>query len=110
MLIELLQFLYAEEIKRENESLAKVMAYDTWTDTQKARSKEHRDARIAIYNRDMEKFGTKENELKITLEQIKNSNAFKKFCNNAEIEDTVRLSTETKVQYGLSLYYIRIDY
>ena len=101
---------YAEEIKRENESLAKVIAYDTWTDAEKARSKEHCNARIAIYNRDMEKFGTKENELKITLEQIKNSNAFKKFCNNAEIEDTVKLSTETKVQYGIGLYYIRIDY
>ena len=101
---------YAEQIEREDKSLAQVMGYDSWTDEQKARSKESHDVRVAIYKRDMEKFGTKENELKVTLEQIKNSNAFKKFCVNAEIEDTVRLSTETKVQYGIGYYYIRIDY
>lgn len=101
---------YAEQIERENKSLAQVMGYDSWTDEEKARSKEFHDVKVAIYKRDMEKFGTKENELKVTLEQIKNSNAFKKFCIDAEIEDTVRLSTETKVLYGIGYYYIRIDY
>ena len=101
---------YAEQIEREDKSLAQVMGYDSWTDEEKARSKESHDVKVAIYKRDMEKFVNKENELKVTLEQIKNSNAFKKFCVNAEIENTVRLSTETKVQSGIGYYYIRIDY
>ena len=101
---------YAEQIEHEDKSLAQVMGYDSWTDEEKARSKESHDVRVAIYKRDMEKFGTKENELKVTLEQIKNSKAFKKFCANAEIEDTVTLSTEMKMLYGIGYYYIRINY
>ena len=101
---------YTEQIEREDKSLAQVMGYDSWTDEQKARSKESHDVRVAIYKRDMEKFGTKENELGVTLEQIKNSKAFKKFCANAEIENTVTLSTEMKMLYGIGYYYIRINY
>lgn len=101
---------YEKEIEREYKSLAQVMGYDSWTDEEKAHSKESHDVRVVIYKRNMEKFGTKENELKVTLEQIKNSNAFKKFCVNAEIEDTVTLSTEMKMLYGIGYYYIRIDY
>ena len=101
---------YEKEIERERKSTTQVMAYDSWTDEEKARSKASYDEKIAMYESEMKKFGTKENEFKVTMEQIESSNAFRTFCKDAEIEDTVRLSMEMKNQYGMGLYYVRIDY
>lgn len=101
---------YEEQIKRSEKELENVMSYTSWTDEAKARSKESHDARVAIIKSDMEKFGTKENELVVTMNQIKESDAFKTFCKNAEIENTVTLSSDKQIQYGIGCYYVRVNY
>lgn len=101
---------YEEEIERTLKSIAKVQSYDSWTDEEKARAKKRDEETIAVYEAEMKKFGTKENEAKVTSEQIVSSKAFKTFCEDAEIEDTVSTNIEMQTQYGINLHYLRITY
>jgi len=95
---------YEEEIRLANKDIEKVMAYTSWTEEEKARSRAYNEERIAHYTAEMEKYGTKENELKVTHEAILNSKAFQKFAGNFE---TVTTEFETRENF---LYYIRFSY
>ena len=95
---------YEEDIDRTLNSIAKLQSYDSWPD------EERDEETIAVYEAEMKKFGTKENEAKVTSEQIVSSKAFKTFCEDAEIEDTVSTNIEMQTQYGINLYYLRITY
>ena len=101
---------YEEQIEHVIKEMEKVQSYDSWTAEEKARDKKRSEETIAAYEAEMKKFGTKENKAKVTSEQIVSSKAFKTFCENAEIEDTVSTNIEMQTQYGINLYYLRIMY
>ena len=95
---------YEDEIRLEQESIEKVMGYSTWTEAEKARRKENGEKQIARHTALLEKFGTKENELRMTHEAILNSKAFKKFASNFE-----SVTTEFEIKENF-YYYIRFNY
>ena len=96
---------YDTEIERCRKTVEKVLGYDTWSDEAKERTKQEYAGYIAGYEARKAKYGTKENELLMTLKEVENSGAFKKFASNFE---QVTLTTETGSD-GFC-YYIRFHY
>lgn len=94
---------YETEIRRTQEIINRVMGYDSWTDTEKARSKAKSEECIADYTARMKQFGTKENEVQETLTKVTNSKAFKKFAGNFE-------NVLAEVEEMQDCYYIRFCY
>jgi hypothetical protein len=94
---------YEEEIERLQRTMEKVQGYTTWTDEEKARSKERDLQTLAVYEEGLAKYGTKENEAETVTAQIVNSKAFKKF---QEEVGAVEWNTE---QMDIC-YYIRFNY
>lgn len=95
---------YEEEIRIAKETIEKVMAYTTWTEEEKARSKANTENWIEKETERIKKYGTKENELKMIHEEIVTSKAFQKFASNFE-----KVTTEFEEKENF-LYYIRFNY
>lgn len=95
---------YEDEIAYREREIARVMAFTSWTDEEKAKSKAETEQVIAKYAERLAKYGTKENELRVTRDEIVNSKAFKKFASNFE---SVTTEFEEKENF---YYYIRFNY
>lgn len=94
---------FETEIKRDQDSIEKVMGYDTWTEEEKMRTKAYYESTISEKKALMARFGTKENMLKMISNEIINSKAFQKFS-----EKFTSISTcfdEMDI-----CYYLRINY
>lgn len=94
---------FETEIKRDQDSLEKVMGYDSWTEEEKMRAKAYYESTISEKKALMARFGTKENMLRMISEEIINSNAFKKFSESF-------ISISANFDEMDICYYLRINY
>ena len=94
---------YEKQISYYEQAIAKVNAYDTWTDEEKARSTAYSEERIASYKARLAKYGTPMNECNVVGRQIINSRAFQKFANNFP-------SISTQYEEANGCYYLRVNY
>lgn len=93
---------YEDEIRREIESLHKVLGVDSWTNEEKARATVRTAKTIEGYMADIAKYGTKENEYEQFTKQILSSKAWEKFAQ--AVGTAVYTTDETKDIYK----YLRI--
>lgn len=71
-------FAYERQIEYYRNSIEKVNRYDTWTQEEKERHEKYSLERIANYEKRLAEFSNPENEANHRIEQLKNTNAFKK--------------------------------
>lgn len=95
---------FEEEIKRAEADIARVMAYDTWTDDEKARHEANKQEVIKINEEMRSRYGTKANMLVQVKKDIEASKAFAKL---QEVLGKIMLTTETKEDF---YNYIRFNY
>lgn len=94
---------YEEDIRRTKESDARVQAYTTWTDEEKARSHERALRQIEAYERLIRDYGTKENLARVLMDKVVKSKAFAKF-QEAVGKTTYRIEDKD------DCYYLRFNY
>ena len=93
---------YENQIKHYKDSIAKVNSYDTWTQEEKNHHRDSCLSRISNYEERLAKYHTPENEAKARLEQLKNTNAFKKL---ASMGVTVELVLDSMNCYIARFHY-----
>lgn len=71
---------YDEEIARTERELAKVLAYTTWTEAEKQRSKEYAEKFLEKMRTKKAKYGTKRREAEETIAAIKETAAWQQFA------------------------------
>lgn len=98
---------YESEIKYHESACNRVRSYSSWTDAEKERWIANEEVYIKYFKEQIEKYGTKENYARNTVERIVNSKAFKNFSNAM---GGVRYSTEIKNVSGLTVEHLRFYY
>ncbi len=94
---------YCKEINK-----IKINKYGGWTADRQERGINCCNEKIAFYEGEKQKYGTRENEAKVKASTIVNSKAFKTFCEASGLNVTTAI--ETKIEYGVERYWLRIKY
>lgn len=84
------------------DDIARVQSYDSWTAEEKAKSKAHSETHIAFLEAEKAKYGTRLNQAKALIEEIANSQAFKKFCE--------AVGAACGMEEKENAYYLRLNY